>query len=274
MNRSDLATVMAFKDLAEWNQSLLDWERVLRLNPAGCFACEADGAVAGIATAITYSDKVGCVGTLFVAPTYRHRGIGTQLLGAAVKHLEDHDAQTLRIITPPSAKGIFERMGFVGDLEIERWVLHRQAAPSPGLVRRPLPDFEKILVADREVFGTDRSEVIRCLHADAPDFTLSAELEGEVIGYALGRGGLTADCLGPWVAWDQPTARELLEEFLARSGRDTILVGCPKSNDMARDLLLSKGFRIAKPMIQMVRGPNTHQGRPELICGVLGQEFP
>ena len=264
---------MAFKDLAGWNQTLLDWERFLKLNPAGCFACEIGGAVIGIVTTIMYADGVGCVGTLLVAPLHRRQGIGTSLFKTAVEHLEQRGADTLQLITPPLGKAMCERQGFVADYEIERWVLHREAAPSPDQVRAALPDFDKILSADREVFGTDRGELLHSLHADAPDFTLATELEGEVIGYALGRGGSSADQLGPWVAWDQPTARELLDEFLKRSGRDTIIVDCPRSNEMARELLLSKGFRISRPILRMVRGPKTHLSRPELFCGILGPEF-
>jgi len=273
LDRSDLATVMAFKDLAGWNQTLLDWERFLKLNPTGCFAGEIGGTVIGVVTTIMYKDGIGCIGTLLVAPLHRRQGIGTSLFKAAVEHLEERGADTLQLIAPPSGKGMFEKLGFVAEYDIERWVLHREATPSPGLVRAALPDFEKILGADQEVFGTDRGELLQSLHADAPDFTLASLLEGEVIGYALGRGGSSADQLGPWVAWDQPTARELLDEFLKRSGRDTLIVDCPKSNEMARELLLANGFRISRPLLHMVRGPKSNLGRPELFCGILGPDF-
>jgi len=273
LNRSDFATAAAFQDMAGWNQSLLDWERFLKLNPTGCFVCEDEGGVVGIITTAIYSDGTGSIGTLFVAPSHRRRGIGSTLFKTAAEYLEKQGTVTLRLITPPPGKAIFEEQGFVSDYEIDRWVLHREAGANHSTVRTAIPDLEKILQADREIFGADRNELLRSLHADAPDFTLASELEGEVIGYALGRGGSMADHLGPWTAWDQPTARELLEAFLDRSGRDTVIVDCPKNNDMARELLLSKGFRISKPMIHMARGPGTHAGHPELICGVLGPEF-
>ena len=76
LNRSDFATVMAFKDMAGWNQSLLDWERFLKLNPAGCFACEIGGTVVGIVTTIVYGSGNGCIGALFVAPLHRRRASG------------------------------------------------------------------------------------------------------------------------------------------------------------------------------------------------------
>jgi hypothetical protein len=71
------------------------------------------------------------------------------------------------------------------------------------------------------------------------------------------------------MAWDEPTAWELLDEFLRRSARGEVVVDCLKSNEMARELLLSRRFLISRPFTRMVRGPNAHPGRPELLCAVL-----
>jgi GNAT superfamily N-acetyltransferase len=273
LNRSDLPTVMAFNEMAGWNLSILDWQVILDLNPAGCFAFEIGSTVVGVVTTAVYEPGYGTFGALFVAPLHRRRGIGTLLFRAALRHLEEAGARTIRLFSPPLEKPLFEKFGFVAELEIDRYVLHRESPPGPSWAKTALPDFDKILSADREFYGLDRSALLHSLHLNAPDFTLASELEGEVIGYALGRGGSNADQLGPWMAWDPPTARELLEEFLRRSGRDTIVVDCPRQNEMARDLLLAAGFRIGRPVIRMVRGPNPPEGHPELFCGVLGPDF-
>jgi predicted N-acetyltransferase YhbS len=231
------------------------------------------GTVVGVATCAVYDGGNGCVCALFVAPLHRRQGIGTQLFRGALAHLEEHGATSLRLLCPVMDKPLFERFGFAVVQEIDRYVLHRPAPPSPSWERTSLPDFDKILRADREVFGAGREALLQSLHLDAPDFTLATELEGEVIGYALGRGGSSADQLGPWVAWDRPTARELLEEFLRRSGRDTIVVDCPRGNEMARELLLSQGFRIGRPTLRMARGAPAPAGHPELLCGILGPDF-
>lgn len=273
LNRTDLATVMAFKDVPAWNCALADWERFLRLNPTGCFAADESGKVIGAVTTLPYKGGTGSIGMLVVDPNYRRRGIGTRLLNCAVDQLEGRGARNVHMVTPQISKSIFERVGFAAESKIVRWVLHRQPGEAPRLARTTLPDFDKILAADRDVFGADRGELLQSLHADAPDFTLASELESEVIGYALGRGGAQADHLGPWIAWDHPTARELLAEFLSRSGRDTVIVDCPKNNDMARELLLSHGFRISRSMTRMRRGLDAPVGQPELLCGILGPEF-
>jgi len=47
-------------------------------------------------------------------------------------------------------------------------------------------------------------------------------------GYTFGRRGLFADHLGPWLAKNPSSARDLLETFLARSRRETLIVDCLK----------------------------------------------
>ena len=273
LNRSDFAAGMALKDFAGWNQTLADWERFLRASPTGCFAAEVDGKVVGTSTTIVYEGRFAWIGMVLVDPEYRSRGIGTRLLERAVEHLDELRVPAIKLDATPQGKPIYEKMGFVTEYEIERWVLHREAVALSALARAGIPDIEKIIKEDGAVFGADRGELLRSLHADAPDFTLASELEGEVIGYALGRGGSRADHLGPWMAWDQPTGRELLDAFLQRSARDTVFVDCLKNNEMARELLLSRGFLISRPLTRMVRGPNTHPGHPELLCAILGPEF-
>jgi GNAT superfamily N-acetyltransferase len=272
-DHSDIAAGMALKDFAGWNQTVADWERFLRASPMGCFAAELNGKVVGTSTTMVYQGRFAWVGMVLVDPEYRGRGIGTRLLEHAVEHLDELRVPTIKLDATPQGKPIYEKMGFVPEFEIERWVLHREAAPLPALARAGLPDIEKIIEEDREVFGADRGDLLRSLHLDAPDFTLAVELEGEIIGYALGRGGSRADQLGPWMSWDKPTGRELLDDFLQRSARDTVFVDCLKNNEMARELLLSRGFLISRPLTRMVRGPNTYPGRPELLCAILGPEF-
>ncbi len=264
---------MRLKSQEGWNQTPADFERFLRANPAGCFAAEEDGRVVGIIANMVFADHLGWVGLLVVDSEYRRRGIGTHLLQRAVEYLEGTGVTTIKLDATPQGKHICEKMGFVAEYEIERWLLHREPLPAPTLSPSAVPDIERIIEADLEAFGADRSELLRSRHADAPDFTLAVELEGSVIGYALGRGGSWADHLGPWMAWDEPTARELLDEFLRRSTRGEVIVDCPRSNEMARELLLSRGFLISRHLTRMVRGPDIHPGRPELCCGILGPKF-
>jgi hypothetical protein len=142
-------------------------------------------------------------------------------------------------------------------------------------LREPLSHklLESIFEADKESFGADRSFLLKSLHADAPEFTAGIWNAGVIEGYALGRRGSFADHLGPWMAKKTPTARSLLETFLARSLREVVVVDTLKSNAMGRELLMSFGFSFSRGLTRMYRGRNVHPGRPELLCSILGPEF-
>ena len=92
-------------------------------------------------------------------------------------------------------------------------------------------------------------------------------------GYALGRRGLFADHLGPWMAKNPAVAESILQNFVFSSSRETLIVDCVKSNSTSAELLESYGFAPSRPLTRMVRGPNPYPGRPKAFWAILGPEF-
>src|SRR5437867_827307 len=273
MNMADIPAGMRLKGVAGWNQTPADWERFLSASPEGCFVIEAEGRIVGTATTINYEGRFAWIGMVLVDPDYRGRGIGTRLLEKAIDYLDGSGVPTLKLDATPQGKPIYKKLGFTEEYEVERWVLRRSPGAKTSEPPGPLPDFEGILKWDRVVFGADRSRLLSSIDRESRDFTLTAERRGSLEGYAAGRRGSLADHLGPWVARDEPSAVELLDEFLRRAARGTLFVDCMKSSPFARELLASHGFELSRPLTRMFRGPNTHPGRPELVCAILGPEF-
>lgn len=272
MTAADIPAGMRLKEMAGWNQTPADWEQFLGASSAGCFVAEVNGQAVGTAATIIYEDRFAWIGMVLVDPEFRGRGIGTRLLERAIEFLDGAGIPTMKLDATPQGKPIYEKLGFVTEFEIERWVLERPVRgeqPQPS-ARAPL---EEILAWDREVFGADRSELLRSLDREAPDFTMAAEREGELIAYALGRRGSRVDHLGPWVARDEAAARELLDEFLRLSTRERIFVDGVKRSPFALALLRAKGFAFSRPLTRMVRGPNRFPGQLDLFCALLGPEF-
>jgi GNAT superfamily N-acetyltransferase len=279
MTNADLPAGLRLKEIAGWNQTAADWKRFLEASPEGCFVAELDGRVCGTAMTISFESRFAWVGMVLVDPEYRSRGIGTTLLKRAIEHLELLAIPTIKLDATPQGKPLYEKLGFVPEYEIERWALRRslmEAAKvtNSGLHKSLSPEFlESICKTDREVFGGDRSFLLKSLDQDAPDFTNATWKDGTLEGYTLGRRGSFADQLGPWMAKDASSARQLLEAFLARSSRKVILVDCLKSNALAGGLLRSFGFRYSRPLTRMYRGTNSYPKRTELLCAILGPEF-
>jgi hypothetical protein len=196
------------------------------------------------------------------------------LLRKAIDYLDGRAIPCLKLDATPQGRPIYERLGFRAEYEIERWVLERDnSAPVKELAVGDTVELESVLEVDREVFGADRSALLRSLAMAAPESVMVSRNAGVVTGYALGRRGSRADHLGPWVASNAAAAREILERFLGRSSRKTVFVDVVKDNRWAPELVSEKGFRFSRPLTRMYRGQNQSPGRVDRLCAILGPEF-
>jgi GNAT superfamily N-acetyltransferase len=272
MTTDDLPAGMRLKELAGWNQTAADWRCFLDSSPRGCFAAEVEGAVVGTAATIVYEERFAWIGMVLVDPEFRGRGIGTRLLERTVEHLDTIGIATMKLDATPAGRPIYQKLGFVDEYEIERWLLKRPV-PEAAAAPAPHPVSEAVLQLDREIFGADRSPLLRSLAAENPDFALVMERDGDILGYTFGRRGTLADHLGPWMARDGKTAAALLDEFLKNSRREKVFVDALKDRRFVSVMLRARGFKVSRPLARMVRGPNTFPGRPDLLCAILGPEF-
>ena len=278
MTRADIPAGMRLKEIAGWNQTEADWRRFLEAGPDGCFVAELDGVVCGTAATISFQGSLAWVGMVLVDPAHRGRGVGTTLLEKAIAYLDEICIPVSKLDATPAGKPIYEKLGFSSEYEIERWTLSRTAdaiAPRPAAADdiMPLPLVERILKADREVFGADRGTLLRSVHNDCPQFTDGLWNAGGIEAYAFGRSGSFADHLGPWVAANEEPARRILKQFLVRSRRKVVVVDCTLTSPFAKRLLKEFGFTYSRPLTRMYRGVNRFPGRPELLCSILGPEF-
>lgn len=275
MTALDLPAALRLKDIAGWNQTADDWKRFMRASPQGCFVAEVDGEIRGTVTTISFEHRFAWVGMVLVDPEYRGRGMGTRLLETAINYLDGAAISCIKLDATPQGKPLYEKFGFVSEYEIERWILKRTGQKRGDVLSTPcsaqLPP--SLLEADREIFGADRGVLLQSLHEDAPDFTQITSKDQHLPVYALGRRGSFADHMGPWTASDEESAGVLLEQFLARSQRETVIVDSPKANGMSLDLLKSSGFIVARPLTRMYRGVNQYPGRPQSVFAIMGPEF-
>lgn len=278
MTERDVPAGLRLNQLAGWNQTAADWHRFLNASPDGCFVAEIEARVCGTATTISYQDRFAWIGMVLVDPEFQKRGIGTQLLKKAVEYLDHRGIRTLKLDATPQGQPLYTKLGFVTEYQIERWILKRLPGDvtekvNSSLVHLTEDQLALILAVDQDVFGADRSFLLRSLHAEAQDFTMCMFDRGAPLGYAFGRCGTFADHLGPWMAQNRATAEKLLHEFLARSTRQTLLVDCVTRNPFAVELLRACGFAQTRILTRMYRGPNAHSGDPASLCAIAGPEF-
>lgn len=278
MKERDVPGGLRLNTLSGWNQTEADWRRFLKNSPRGCFVMEHKGKVVGTAATINYESHFAWIGMVLVDPGLRKQGIGTQLLEKAIEHLDSANVRTMKLDATPQGKPIYAKLGFVEEYEIDRWILKRAPATSSTghiSMHALLDEMEREQVSrlDKELFGADRTFVLRALAEEAPELAAAAWEDEALQGYAFGRRGLFADHLGPWMSRTPGAAENLLRAFLATSSREALIVDCLKANSMAVELLRSFGFAPSRPLTRMFRGPNVFPGRPELFCAILGPEF-
>jgi GNAT superfamily N-acetyltransferase len=278
MTKRDVPAGLRLNSLAGWNQTAVDWRRFLDASPDGCFVAQIDDRVCGTATTISYENRFAWIGMVLVDPEYRKRGIGTQLLRRTVAYLDQCSIPTMKLDATPQGQPIYEKMGFVVEYQIERWILKRPLGQiaKPATSNFTLLAEEQllaILVKDRDIFGADRGQLLRSLHNETPQFTIGVLHHDTLQGYALGRWGSFADHLGPWMAESRAAAEKLIDEFLARSSRETLIVDCLTANPIAMELLRTRQFVPSRTLTRMYRGPNTAPGNPGSLCAILGPEF-
>jgi predicted N-acetyltransferase YhbS len=271
MTAEDIPRATQLKDAAGWNQTTTDWARFLSASPEGCFVAEYRGDVIGTSATIIYEGRFAWIGMVIVDKQYRGQGIGIALLERAIRFLDSQRITTMKLDATPQGKPLYEKFGFISEYDIERWMLKR-AAKEYATENEPI-SIENILLIDREIFGANRSGLLRSLAQEAPHLTLVDQQEGKITGYSFGRLGSRADHMGPWVAHNEDAAARLLNLFLLRSSRELIFIDCLQLNPWALPLVKTHGFEFSRPLTRMFRGTNRYAGQIEVLCASLGPEF-
>ena len=279
MLEADIPGGMRLKEISGWNQTDQDWRRFLDASPNGCFVAEVDSRVVGTAATIPYEEKFAWIGMVLVDPEYRGRGIGTRLLQETITYLDETKIPAMKLDATPQGKPLYEKLGFVTEYEIERLILERHpeqllnSPPTGAQHRLSKSHLEIVIAADRELFGADRSGLLKSLDRQAPELTFAVLNNGELQGYVFGRKGSFADHMGPLMATDVGACRNLIAAFLQVSAREILVVDCLKSHSFAGDLLRQLGFRYSRPLTRMFRGSNRFPGKHGQLCAILGPEF-
>src|SRR5438477_11726728 len=87
LSAADIPAGMRLKEAAGWNQTAADWQRVLALEPDGCFAIESDGQVRATTTAVCFGEELAWVGMVLTDAQYRGRGFARMLMEHTLTYL-------------------------------------------------------------------------------------------------------------------------------------------------------------------------------------------
>lgn len=273
MREADIAHGMRFRELAGWNQTEADWRRFLELEPEGCFVAVRGETVCGTVTTLAYGKRCGWIGMVLTDPAFRRQGIGTSLLDHGIASLERAGIETVKLDATPMGHPLYAARGFVDEYGIERWEGTAPRVARRGLAPIGARDIERVCAVDRELFGADRSRLLKRLWLENPRYSAVVYDSGDVAGYTLGRAGARAHYVGPWVAAEAALAEMLLDEIFSRLAGEPVFVDVSLAHPAARVLAAERGLVHQRPLTRMYRGPNRHPGQPERICSIAGPEL-
>lgn len=272
MTIADIPAGLALCRASHWNQLARDWELFLQLSPHGCRVATVDNVVVGTVTTVRYENRFSWIGMVLVDPAQRGRGIGTRLLVEALELLADMGS--IRLDATPAGQVIYEKLNFLEEYRLSRMekdFSQVRAQARAGVTPMTEDDFVNVLELDRAVFGADRRAVLESMIHGAPEYARVVRGPSGIEGYTFGRHGFRFEHIGPLVARDLQTARDLTLTCLAQHAKPFIL----DASDWPdwKQWLESIGFRVQRPFIRMYRGANPFPGRPDQQFAILGPEF-
>ncbi|HEY6546555.1 MAG TPA: GNAT family N-acetyltransferase [Vicinamibacteria bacterium] len=258
---------------AGWNQTRTDWEWLLA--PPSVFRGALLGErVTGCAGAVLYGRELAWLCMVLVDPAFRGRGLGSELVRQVLARLRD--VASVGLDATPQGRAVYERLGFTAGCGLVRTLAEPRPAAGGVTLAGPARllsagDLAQVLAWDHEVFGADRSHLLRHAFAAAPDYAWTFEKDGALEGYCLGRAGRRADQIGPVVARSTAAALQLVQAVRARHPSQPFFVDVPAAGEVL-GALAEQGFTDERPFTRMYRGTAAPALHPELMA-IVGPEF-
>jgi GNAT superfamily N-acetyltransferase len=215
------------------------------------FVAEADGDVVGTSV-LSVNGAVGWIGTVWVDPAWRRRGIGLALTRATIDEAEAAGCRTLVLVATEAGRPLYERLGF----EVQTWYRNFQVDGLDGDVAdagvRPFRagDLEAMAALDAASTGEDRAHLLRAFAA--PDSARVLErADGSLGGFVVRApwgGGAT---IAPRIE-DAETILNARRVASGPGGR--VRAGLLAENETGIDRLVALGWAETWQAPRLVRG--------------------
>lgn len=250
---ADVPLGMRLITQALWNQLAADWERMLAMQPDGCFVAEQEGDPVGTVMTCIFGD-VAWIAMMLVDEKLRGQGIGRALMERALAFVDANGAGSVRLDATPLGRPLYEKLGFAPQYSLARYggtPLGNSAGDMGGVSTAAVAHHEAIFALDHAVTNTDRRKLLSRLLAEQP---AAVSADGNVVrGYLHSRPGSRATQIGPCIADDQ-AGPLLLADALARRAGQQVFIDIPIIHEPAAALAHQQGLAVQRELLRMCRG--------------------
>jgi GNAT superfamily N-acetyltransferase len=264
LRMSDLAVAFKLSAQAGWNQTEEDWRMLLELAPQSCWAIEIDGALAATTTLICYGRQLAWVGMVLTRTEFQRRGLAKKLFARALQWADASGIETVKLDATEQGRPLYEKFGFRGEREIERWGL----VGAGGAVVNSAADGQASphnwATVDRRCFGADRLRLLDRLARRTSPLT-------ESNSYLFTRAGRQSAYLGPCIAENPPIAARLASRAVKNTRNGWVWDLFPQ-NDTSVKIAQDLGFTPQRHLLRMGRGKDLRED-VNAIHGIAGFEL-
>ncbi len=262
MTPADIPLGMRLKAQNGWNQLEADWQRLLAMEPGGCFVAEAAGVGVGTACTCVFG-PVAWVAMVLVDAERRKQGIGTALMEHALAYLDDRGVRSVRLDATPLGRPIYEKLGFKAEYELARFEGVLTAGQSASAEKALATDLPELMALDRRVTATARDKFIDRLFAEQPDTLRIVRWERRICGFAVARPGARAWQIGPCLG-DADAGALLIQDAWSRYGGKPVFLDVPLPNQHAVEFAQRTGLTVQRRLLRMGRGERVVERLDEL----------
>src|SRR5262245_50897458 len=119
---ADLPALLQLSLLTKWNQTEQDWLRLMDLAPESCFGIESRGQIVASTTLLCYGRDLAWVGMVLTHPEHRGNNFASRLMRQALDWANAERIECVKLDATEMGRPIYEKLGFVFERLVERWV--------------------------------------------------------------------------------------------------------------------------------------------------------
>ena len=215
------------------------------------FVAEVDGGIVGTSV-LSVNGTVGWIGTVWVEPAWRRRGIGLDLTRATIEEADAAGCRTLVLVATEAGRPLYERLGF----EVQTWYRMLQidgldgAAADPRVRPFRAEDLDPMAALDSAATGEDRAHLLRAFAA--PDTTRVLDCADGTLGGFVVRapwgGGAT---IAPRI---QDAEAILYARRVASGSAGRVRAGLLAENEAGLERLVALGWTESWRAPRLIRG--------------------